>query len=138
MSEKTDKFCDDLKAHLNAVEERLNRMKTSVQSAADEGREALEAKKRKVEADVEAEKHKVEEAKAKAKNWAEGKKAEVEADIDEWKKNREIHKLEKRAENAEEYAEAAILIAAAAVDEADYAILDAVASRLIADEVARG
>ena len=138
MSEKIDKFCNDLRDHLTAVEDRLNRVKASVQSAADEGREALEARKQKVEADFEAEKHKVEEAKAKAKNWAEEKKAETDAKIEEWKRNRDIHKLEKRADNAEEYAEAAIYIAAAAVDEADYAILNAVAARLIADEAARG
>ena len=136
MSEKVDNFCNDLRDHLNAVEERLDHAKANVQSAADEGREAVEAKKKKIEADFATKKDKVEDAKAKAKDWVDRKKAELEMDLDEWIAKREIRKLEKRAEHAEDYAVAAVNVAAAAVEEADYAILDAIASRMIADEAA--
>lgn len=136
MSEKVDKFCNDLRIHLNKVEERLDRVKTSVKTASDETRAAVESKKKKIEADFEADKRKVDEAKANAKSWIEEKKSETDAKIEEWKTNREIHKLEKRADRAEEYAAASIYIAAAAVDEADLSILEAVAARMIADEAA--
>ena len=49
---------------------------------------------------------------------------------------REIHKLEKRADNAEDYAATAIVIAAAAVDEAEIAILEAVGARMLAEDAA--
>lgn len=136
MSEKVDAFCNNLRDHLNAVEERLNRVKGNIQAASNESREALEAKKKKIEAHYEADKHKVEEAKAKAANWVEEKKTETDAKIEEWKINREIHKLEKRADRAEDHATSAIYIAAVAVDEADLSILEAVAARMIADEAA--
>jgi tellurite resistance protein len=136
MSEKTDNFCNNLGDHLNAIEVRLDRAKASIRSAPDDTREAVEAKKRKIEADFEADKGKVEDAKAKATNWVEGKKAETDSKIEEWKINREIHKLENRADNAEDYAAAAIYIAASAVEEAELSILDAVEARLLSNEVA--
>jgi uncharacterized protein (DUF342 family) len=136
MSEKVDAFCNNLRDHLNAVEERMNRVKANIQASSDESREALEAKRKKIEAHYEADKHKVEEAKAKAANWVEGKKTETDAKIEEWKINRETHKIEKRADRAEDYATSAIYIAAVAVDEADLSILEAIAARMIADEAA--
>lgn len=136
MSERVDNFCNDLRDHLNAVEARLSEVKASVQSSATETQEAVEAKKKEIEASFKAEEQKVEDAKAKAKNWFEAKAAETEAEIENWKTQREIHKLEKRAGNAEDYAATAIIIAAAAVDEAEIAILDAVSARLLAEATA--
>lgn len=134
MSERVDRFCNDLRDKLNAIEDRLERVKGSIQNASNDTRDAVEAKKRELETAVEAEEQKVAAAKAQAENWFEQKKGETEAKIEEWRVNREVHKLEKRADDAESYAVTAIVIAAAAVDEADLAILEAVAARLIADE----
>ncbi len=33
MGEKVDKFCNDLRGHLNKIEDRLNQAKTSVKNA---------------------------------------------------------------------------------------------------------
>ena len=136
MSEKVDKFCNDLRGHLNAIEDRLNRTKESVEKASNDTKEAIEAKKAEIKAKTEADKQKVKDAEAKAKNWIETKVAETEADLEDWKTKRDIHKLEKRAEHAEDYAASAIYIAAAAVDEAEYAILDAVGARMLAEDAA--
>ena len=76
------------------------------------------------------------DAEAKAKSWIETKVAETEAEIEDWKTKREIHKLDKRADYSEDYAAAAIILAAAAVDEAEMAILDAVVARMLAEETA--
>ena len=71
MSERVDKFCNDLRDHLNAVEARLNRVKTSVDSAAAKTQADIDAKKKEVEAAYKAEQQKLEDAKAKAKSWIE-------------------------------------------------------------------
>ena len=77
---------------------------------------------------------KLTDAKAKLEERIQSKKEEVEADIAEWKSNREIHKLEKRADGAEDYAIAAIEFAAASVREADLATLEAIVARLDAED----
>jgi hypothetical protein len=61
------------------------------------------------------------------------KQAEVKSTIDEWKAQKEQDKLLARANRAEEYAASAIIFAAAAIDEAELATLEAVEARLMAD-----
>jgi hypothetical protein len=61
------------------------------------------------------------------------KKEEVDSQIQEWKTNHEMHKLEKRADKAEDYAVAAIEFSAACVAEADLATLEAIAARMDAE-----
>ena len=62
------------------------------------------------------------------------KKAETQAKIDHWKRERELKKLDSRADDAEEYAAAAISIAVVAVEEAKVATLEAVLARLDAED----
>jgi len=52
----------------------------------------------------------------------------------DWKQKRELHRLDKRAERRENYAADAIFIAAAAIDEANVAFLEALEARLDAEE----
>ena len=56
-----------------------------------------------------------------------------ETEIEEWKAKREHEKLVARADRAEDYAATAIIIALAAVEEAEIAILEAVAARIDAE-----
>ena len=62
------------------------------------------------------------------------KVTETESRIKEWKANRELEKLEKRADNAEEYAAHSIVVALEAVDEAEVAMLEALAARIESDQ----
>jgi hypothetical protein len=64
---------------------------------------------------------------------AKEKKEEVDSEIAEWKTNREIHKLEKRADKAEDNAVAAIEFSASSVAEAELATLEAIEARLDAE-----
>ena len=59
----------------------------------------------------------------------EAKKTEIE----EWKAKREHEKLVAHADRAEDFAATAIIIALAAVEEAEVAILEAVAARIDAE-----
>ena len=59
--------------------------------------------------------------------------AEVKEAINEWKAKHEVRKLNARAERSEAYADAAMVLALASIDEAEEAALEAVAARMDAD-----
>jgi hypothetical protein len=133
MSERVDKFCDGLREHLNAIEARVESFKADVQALPGKAEKALEDKAGEVRAKLQAQKQRVEKTRADLKAWAEQKKAETQASIREWKAKHEVKKLNARAERAEAYAEAVVIHALASIDEAEEAILDAVAARKDAD-----
>jgi phenylalanyl-tRNA synthetase alpha subunit len=134
MSERVDKFCNDLRDHLNAVEGHLGQIKQRLDTSGKESRAAIETKVGEAKAKLDAQRQKVDKAKEDAKNRIEEKKAETTSKIEEWKTNREQHKLEKRADRCEDYAAACIFIAADSVAEADLATLEAIEARLLAEE----
>ena len=138
MSEKIDQFCNNLRERLNEVDKRVNSFKANVESANAKAKADIHAQLDKIKADFEARKHKAEEAHKRLQANLEEKKHETEAKIEEWKHQREVKKLERRAQRAEDYAAESAWLAMLAVEDAEYAMLEAVAARLEADEVAGG
>jgi archaellum component FlaC len=76
----------------------------------------------------------VADAYNKMKASMEARKKESQATIEEWKRKREVTRLENRARDLEEYADAATDVARLALEEARAASLDAVEARRVADE----
>lgn len=136
MSERVDKFCNDLRDRLNAVEDHMAKIQQRVDTAKKESRAAIKAKADEVKAKMDAQRQQAEEAKAKIKSRIEEKKTETDAKIEEWKAKRDLHKLEKRADRAEDYAAACIMIASDYAWEAELATLEAIDARLLAEEFA--
>jgi hypothetical protein len=133
MSERVDKFCDSLRERLNALEGRIQSVKTNVQALPAKAEKALRETLDDVRTKLQAQKERVEKARLDLKARADQKIAETKEAINEWKAKREVRKLNARAERAEAYAEAAIFLALASIDEAEEAVLDAVAARKDAD-----
>ena len=67
------------------------------------------------------------------KAWVQEKKTITNDKIAEWKAQRQVKKLEARADSAERYAAATTQIAAAAIDEAETAVAEAIVARIDAD-----
>ena len=134
MSEKINQFCENLRVQLTAVESYLNKVGESIKAAPGQASDAVKSSIVTAKEQHAANMQKVSEAKAKLEEGVQAKKEEVESEITEWKTNHEIHKLEKRADNAEDYAAAAIEFAASCVQEADLATLEAIVARLDAEE----
>ena len=67
MSERVDKFCDDLRDRLNAAESQLDRVKASVVSAKDASQEKIQESLGQAQAKVEASRQQVSEAQTKMK-----------------------------------------------------------------------
>jgi hypothetical protein len=122
---KLDSSIDRLKAAKGHLEEVHKETEAAIQTKLKAAKETLEAKKQEAAA-----------AKARMEEYVEAKKAETQAAVAEWKANRDRKKLEKRAERAEKYAEASIEVALLSADEAQVAILEAVAARRDADDAA--
>jgi hypothetical protein len=67
------------------------------------------------------------------KAWVEEKKTATSEKIAAWKAQHDVKKLAAYADSAEDYAVASIQLAAAAVDEAERAAVEAVVARMDAD-----
>jgi DNA repair exonuclease SbcCD ATPase subunit len=135
MSARVDKFCDNLRDRLNAIEARVESAKANVQTLPGKVEKAMQDKVDEARANLHAQIERIEKTRADLKAWGEQKKAETQAMIREWKAKREAKKLNARADRAEAYAEAALTVALASIDEAEEAILDAVCARRDADAV---
>lgn len=135
MSEKIDQFCESLRQQLTAIETKLNHTKADLEKVPQETQHLLQSKLEVAKAQLAENQQKAEEAKTNMQQWLEAKKSELHSQIDEWKAQREVEKLVSRADRAENYAVSAIVFAAAAVQEAQIAVLEAIEARIAADEI---
>ena len=99
-----------------------------------DSRAAIQAQLDKAKSGIDAQRQKTKETKAKLDGRIEELKADSAAKIEEWKTNRELKKLDHRAERAEDYAAWSIDVAVSAVAEAELATLEAIDARLLSDE----
>jgi hypothetical protein len=125
--------------------EQLNRLETSVvktraelESARNEAMDSLKTKRNDAAATRESFQKRITESVDKMKASTEARRAETEATIEEWKRNRDVEKLENRADNLEEYADASMTVLNIAQEGARQASLDAIEARRQADEVKKG
>ena len=133
MSARVDQFCDDLRDRLNAVEDRVQSVKTNLEKLPKQSEQAIQKYLAETRAKVEGEKKRVEKAQANLRTRAEQKIGEIKEAINQWKAKRDVTKLHARADRAEAYAADAIFVADMAVAEAEEAILDALIARMDAD-----
>jgi hypothetical protein len=135
VSEKFDNFCSELPAKINDADKRLKDLKTSVKSATEKAKIEAHAQLAALENKAKDQKARADAAQAKMKAWVEQKKTMTHEKIVQWREQRDAKKLAARAEDAEQYALAAMQYAAAAVDEAERAAVEAVVAKMDADSV---
>ena len=133
MGERIDQFCDNLRAKLTGMDNKVQALKQKIdsrqQTAEQDVRTHLDAVKKRMEQD----RSKVTTAQADLKKWVEERKSATTEKIAGWKAKGEKLKLQSRADSAERYAAAAAVIALDAVDEAEQASLEAWLARKDAD-----
>lgn len=120
---KLDQGIDQLKttkAHLEALQKETE---ATIQTKLNAAKQAVEAKKQEAAA-----------ARAKVDEFVEEKKAETKEVVAEWKAHHDNKKLEKRADRAEKHADVYVALALYYSQEAELAILEAVAARQDAEE----
>jgi vacuolar-type H+-ATPase subunit I/STV1 len=119
---KLDSGIDQLKAAKSHLEDFTKETEDAIQSKLDAAKEAVEEKKQEAAT-----------AKTKLEEYVEAKKDETTAAVDGWKANRDLKKLEKRAERAEKNADVCVELALYYAGEAQVAILEATGARIDAD-----
>ena len=134
MSEGIDRLKASLGEKMTHLQARLDNAKARFHEQGVATHAAVQEQLAKARAARDAQMSKFEAAKQRLHDSFEAKKAETEQKIAEWKAARELKKLTKRADRAEERAADAILMAAIALDDADYATLEAIEARIIAEE----
>ena len=133
MSANVDKFCNDLRDRLNAIERRVESVKADVKAFPGQGEKVLRDKLEAARNRLNAEKERVNQMRTNFEAQARQKIAESKEAVSEWKKKHETRMLNARADRANEYAGDAVALAVASIDEAEEAILDAVVARIDAD-----
>ena len=134
MRDKVTKFCDSVHVKLASLEGRMDVLKLNVGSTWHSLQEKLDEVRHKGEATKQA----VAEARTNLEQWVKEKKAEAKGTIDQWVEDRETQKLAARAQEAEECAGIAIVIALASIDDAERMVLEAIAARRDAEAVRVG
>ena len=97
---KLDNCIGQLRAAQGHLEDVKNETAANIEAKLVSAKEALDAKKQEALA-----------AKDKAEELGKAKLAETTEAVADWKANRHVHKLEKRAERAESYADACVALA---------------------------
>jgi len=134
MNINLDELGKKLHGKLDSGIDQLKAAKAHLEDVHKDTEAAIQAKLKAAEETLEAKKQEAAAAKAGMEEFVEAKKAETRAAVGEWKANRDRKKLEKRAERAQKYAEACIAVALCSAEEAEVAILEAVAARRDADD----
>jgi hypothetical protein len=134
MNINLDELGKKLHAKLDSGIDQLKAAKTHLEGVHKETEAAIQTKLKAAKETLEAKQQEAAAAKARMEEYVAAKKAETQDAIAEWKANRDSKKLEKRAERAQNYAEACIAVALCSAEEAQVAILEAVAARRDADD----
>jgi tellurite resistance protein len=136
MSTAIDNFTKQLHDNLEAVENRAKSFKDSIQSTTEKTQVEIQSKLDEAKTNLDAKKQEFDDYRAKLKTQFDEKESEVKSNIEEWKTSRELKKLEHRADKAEDYANTAIFLAMATMEEAEKATLEAIAARRDAEAAA--
>jgi uncharacterized coiled-coil DUF342 family protein len=125
-----------LSQHIDAARAKLDALKADLSSLHEEDLEGLRAKRAEIDKRLDDQRAKAQELQGSIDNWRQEKVAHTQDAISSWRKKREIKKLENRAERAEDYAVDLVITAAYDFDEAEQAVLDALAARYDANAAA--
>lgn len=135
MAERIDQFSENLRAKLASIDSSMQALKTKIDSKAQTAEQDVRAHLDAVNKRIEQDQAKLAAAQADIKKWAEDRKAVTNEKIAEWKAKGEKGKLQSHAESAQRYAAAATVTALAAVIEAERAALEAWLARKDAEHV---
>ena len=115
MSARVDQFVEKLRDQLNAAEAKFNTLKANMDSASKETKAKVDAKLAEAKAAADKAKRDLDAAGAKVKADIEEKKAQTDQQIAEWKYKKNVKKLERRAQLAEDDAAWAAYVAMDAI-----------------------
>ena len=135
MKNKLQELFEKLRTRLDGANKRLKDFDANVKRAGEKGTSDAKAMLAGLDAKAKEQQAQIASAQSKLKDWAQHTQQVTDEKIAEWKANREVSQLENRAQDADDYADSAILVASAAVDEAERAIAVAILAQVDLDAV---
>ena len=136
MSDQMEHSRERLQAGIRTAEVHLKDASSHVESAVEHGIEVLDQQCTEALAKCDASRAKADEAGVRMKHFLAEAKDQAIAKFEDWKTDRDIAKIEKHADNAEQQAVDALELAAFAIIEAEVAVVEALRARKVAIEVA--
>lgn len=131
MTNAIAQFNTSIQAKMKIVATRLDALKASSAARAEHAEKAVRAHVHNLEESAQIAKDSVDHARAEMASWVE----DARATVTDWKAKLDSNMLASRAERAERYAEASLIVALAGVDQAEKAMLSASLARLDAEAV---
>lgn len=125
MGQRIDQFCENLRIKLTNIDDNMVALKANLDSNARNAEQDVRNRLIELNRHIDENRAKVAGAQAEIKKWAEERKAATSEKIAHWKAKLEVARLQTRAEAAEAYANAATIVAMAAIDSAEQASLEA-------------
>ena len=125
MGERIDEFCEELRVKLTKIDTGMSALKAKIGGEARQAEQEVRKHLDRVQSHIAQQRAKITAAEAEIKSWADEKKASTSEKVAEWKAKHEVSRLKNRADKAEHYAAASMLLAIAAVDNAEQAALEA-------------
>ena len=128
-----DELKQKLAHQIDAARNRLEALKRDVISLHEDDMEMLRKKRDAIRARLDGQKDRLLQATDDIARWKAERIAHTHEAIASWRQRRELEKLEHRAERAEDYALRMVSLAAMDFEEAEQAILEAMAARYDAE-----
>lgn len=125
MSTPMSKFTKRLRHKMQEIEHRLDALKAATEAQAEHAEDAIQAHVKTLEAGAASAKQGLAGAQADMLAWVDDAKGTVS----EWKAKLDTRMLQGRADRAERYAEATLVVALDGVDKAEQAMLCAASAR---------
>jgi TolA-binding protein len=122
-----------LSEHIDSAREKLEALKKDISDIHEEDKETLRQRQEDMRKRLDEQKAKAQKMQADIQKWKEDKVAHTQEAIGSWRQKRELKKLQTRAERAEDYALDLVTVAALDFEEAEQAVLDALAARFDAE-----
>jgi hypothetical protein len=136
MNNKLEQCINRVQDEIQTVESSLADTRNHLTTAVEQKAESLEAGWKNALAKCDAKREQAGQAGQRLRQFLEEKKDELVSKYEDWKTDREIAKLEKHADQKEQQAVDAVVVAAFALLEAEVAIVEALKARKVAIEVA--
>jgi ElaB/YqjD/DUF883 family membrane-anchored ribosome-binding protein len=131
MSNNMTKFNVKMQAKMKEVEKRLETLKASTVEQTEHADKAIRAHVATLEDSAHQAKESLDHARREMGSWVE----DAKTTIADWKAKLDSNMLHARADRAERYADASLVVALAGVDEAEKAMLSASLARSDADTI---
>src|SRR5262245_32805413 len=140
MGEGTDKTSQSLKQklsqHIDAAKSKLDALRKDVDGMHAEDMQALQEHREAIQQRLDQQKDRARKTQEDISRWKQEKVAHTQEAVGTWRQRRELKKLQSRADRAEDYAVDMVTVAAYDFDEAEQAVLDAIAARYEAEQAA--